>query len=89
MLVLCNMVRCRTELVNSGQLANICRISGVPSFLVFKFRYRRLSGLLWKSYSKDGVKNSSDWWSGDWVDQPGLADWYVNQYLRGKERPPT
>jgi hypothetical protein len=41
-------VHCKTvELVNPGQLANICRTSDAPSFLVFKFRcHRRLRGLV-------------------------------------------
>ena len=34
---------------------------------------------------KDWVKTSDEWWGGDWVEQPGLADWHVSQHLRARK----
>ncbi|KUJ17206.1 uncharacterized protein LY89DRAFT_718857 [Mollisia scopiformis] len=34
---------------------------------------------------KDWVKASQEWWGGDWVDQSGLAEWHVSQYLRARK----
>lgn len=40
-----------------------------------------------KASFKYWVRHSQEWWTGDWVEYPGMADWHVNQYLRcGKQR---
>lgn len=31
------------------------------------------------------VKESYQWWGGQWIEHPGLADWHVNQYVRKLE----
>jgi len=30
---------------------------------------------------KEWVKDSNEWWAGDWVDYSRIADWHVNQYI--------